>query len=179
MSLQQEKSFDISVKLTMLDYFRYYYSLFNQKISGRIVNLLSISIMAVYSLSLISLIYIASSQGGINWETVKGILIDLLIIFLFSTPFTRTYLIAYKDAKSHKLLDNEVNVTITEDKFIAYPSGTKLEYSWKKMNGFAEFRHSFALFINKKDLTFVLPKRSFRSKEQIEFMREVVKKYYK
>lgn len=175
----QEKTFDVKIKLRMLDYFRYYFSLFNLKLSGLLISILSVLIIVVYSLSLFSLIYIASSTGVINWTTGKGLLIDLIIIILFSTPFIRTYLIAYKDAKTHKFLDKTIDITITGDKFTVYLDNKKLEYSWKKMFRILEFYHGFALFIDKKDLSFVLPKRCFKNKEQKKFLKEIISKYKK
>lgn len=174
-----EKNFDIKVKLTMLDYFRYYFSLFNLKLSGLIISILSAIIMIVYFLSLIGLIYTAASTGVLDWPTVKGMLLDAVIVVLFSTPFARTYLIAFKDAKTHKFLDKELNVRITEDKFIVAPEGTKMEYSWKKMYKIFDFSHGFALFIDKKDLAFVLPKRCFKNKEQIKTVKDIIAKYKK
>jgi len=174
-----ENTFDIKIKLRMIDYFRYYFSLFNLKLSGLIISILSAVIIMVYSLSLISLIYISSTTGVLNWTAGRGMLIDLVVIVLFSTPFARTYLIAYKDAKVHRFLDKEICVTITGEKFIVSPEGTKLEYSWKKMYRILEFYHGFALFIDKKDLSFVLPKRCFRNKQQIKLLREIIAKYKK
>ena len=163
----------------MLDYFRYYFSLFNMKPSGLIINLLSAAIIAVYSVSLFSLIYISASTGVFNWETGKGLILDIVVIFLFSSPFIRTYLIAYKDAKSHRFLDKPLEVRITEDKFIVSPEGERIEYSWKKMYRILAFYHGYALFIDKKDLAFVLPKRCFKSNEQINFLNSIAQKYKK
>jgi hypothetical protein len=179
MTEPQENTFDIVVKLTMLDYFRYYFSLFNVKISGLIVNLLSAIIILIYSFSLVSLIYIASSTGVFDWSTGKGIALDLIIMILFSTPFIRTYLIAFKDAKTHKFLDKDLSIRITGDKFIVSPEGNKLEYSWKKMYKIFEFYHGFALFIDKKDLAFVLPKRCFKDKQQIAALKQIILKHKK
>ncbi len=174
-----EKTFDIKVKLTMLDYFRYYFSLFNLKLSGLIVSIFCAIIILLYSTSLVSLIYIASSTRVFDWATAKGILLDLVIVALFTTPYARTYLIAYKDAKTHKVLDKDIDIRITEDKFIVSPNGAKLEYSWKKMYKIFDFSHGFALFIDKKDLAFVVPKRCFKNREQIKFIKGLIQKYKK
>lgn len=179
MSGTEEKSFDMTVTLRMYDYFRYYFSLFNMKTSGLVISLLSAAIIAVYSLSLFSLIYIWTSTGVFNWETGRGIVIDLAIIFLFSIPFIRTYLIAYKDAKTHRFLDKPLHIRITEDKFIVSPEDERLEYSWKKMYRILNFRHGFALFIDKKDLAFVLPKRCFKDKQQIKMVNDIILKHKK
>ena len=179
MAETQEKAFDIKVRLTMLDYFRYYFSLFNLKKSGLIINILCAIIVIIYALSLFSLIYISSSTKVFDLATGKGMVLDLVIMILFSTPFIRTYLIAFKDAKTHKVLDKDIDIRITEDKFIVSPDGTKLEYSWKKMYKIFDFSHGFALFIDKKDLAFVLPKRFLKSKEQINFVKEIIAKYKK
>ena len=179
MSNTQEKAFDIRIKLTMFDYFRYYFSLFNLKLSGLIVNVISAIVMLVYSVSLVSLIYSVSTTGALDWPTAKGMLLDAVIIALFSTPFARTYLIAFKDAKTHKFLDKYIDVRIAEDKFIVSPESAKIEYSWKKMYKIFDFRHGFALFIDKKDLAFVLPKRCFNSKEQVNFLKQIIEKYKK
>ncbi|HYF83108.1 MAG TPA: YcxB family protein [Clostridia bacterium] len=174
-----EKTFDIKVRLTMLDYFRYYFSLFNLKKSGLVVNIMCAIIVIIYTLSLVSLLYITSSTQVFDWGTVKGITLDLVIMILFSAPFIRTYLIAFKDAKTHKVLDKDIYITITADKFIVSTNDTKLEYSWKKMYKVFDFSHGFALFIDKKDLAFVLPKRYFKNKEQIKFVKEIIAKYKK
>jgi hypothetical protein len=179
MAEAHEKTFDIKVRLTMLDYFRYYFSLFNLKTSGLIINILSAIIILVYSFSLFSIIYIASTTGVFDWVTGRGILLDLVIIVLFSTPFIRTYLIAYKDAKTHSYLDKDIHIRITEDKFIVSPENSKREYSWKKMYKIIAFHHGFALFIDKKELVFVLPMRCFKNKEQIKFIKEIIAKYKK
>ncbi len=176
---QQEKTFDIKVRLTMLDYFRYYFSLFNLKPSMVIINVLSSIIILVYSLSLVSLIYIASSTGVFDLKTWKGIVLDLIIMILFSTPFIRTYLIAFKDAKTHRFLDKCIDIRISRDKFIVSPDDMKLEYYWKKMYKIFEFSHGFVLFIDKKDLAFVLPKRYFKDKEQIKYLKNIMSKYNK
>ncbi len=179
MSEMQEKTFDIKVRLTMLDYFRYYFSMFNLKPSGMIISILSGIIIIIYSLSLISLIYMASSTRAFDLSTLKGMVIDLIIVILFSTPFARTYLIAFKDAKTHKFLDKDIDIKISGDKFIVLLGDSKLEYSWKKMKRVFDFSHGFALFIDNKDLAFVLPKRYFGNKEQIKFMKDIILKYKK
>jgi hypothetical protein len=171
MNEQQEKTYHLKVKLTMLDYFRYYFSLFNLKPSSLIVNVVCGIIILIYSLSLFSLIYIYGNTRVFNWEVGRGMLLDLVIIILFSVPFIRTYLIAFKDAKTHKFLDRYIDITITQDKFIVIHNDTTLEYPWKKMYKIFEFRHGFALFIDNKDLAFVLPKRYFKDKELRELVR--------
>lgn len=176
MSEMQDKTFDIKVRLTMLDYFRYYFSLFNLKLSGLIISILSAIIVLIYSISLVSLIYIASVTRVFDLSTAKGITIDLIIMILFSTPFIRTYLIAFKDAKTHKFLDKDIDIRITCDRFIVSSEESELEYSWKKMYKIFDFSHGFALFIDKKDLAFVIPKRCFKSKEQIKFVKDIVLK---
>lgn len=176
MSDTNEKAFDIKVKLTMLDYYRYYFSLFNLKLSGLIVSILSAIIMLLYSFSLVSLIYTASTTGVLDWSIGKGMLLDAVIVVLFSTPFVRTYLIAFKDAKTHKFLNKEIDIRITQDKFIVSPDGSKMEYYWKKMYKVFNFSHGFALFIDKKDLAFVIPKRCFENKDQIKTVIEIIAK---
>jgi|GEM_PF-4982823 len=171
MNEQQETVYRLKIKLTMLDYYRYYYSLFNLKPSALIVNILCGVVMAVYALSLFSHVYIAGATGGLNWENGKGMLLDLVIIALFSLPFARTYLIAYKDAKTHSFLDRYIDVAITEDKFSVVFNGKPLEYRWNKMYKIFEFKHGFALFIDDKELAFVLPKRYFKDKELLELIR--------
>jgi hypothetical protein len=177
MTDQQENTFDIKVRLTMFDYYRYYFSLFNLKLSGLIVSIFCVIIILVYSMSLISLIYIAAVTKVYDLPTIRGILLDFLIATLFATPFIRTYLIAYKDAKTHHVLDKDIYITITKDKFIVAPNGTKLEYPWKKMYKIFEFYHGFALFIDKKELAFVLPKRCFKNKQQLKALKQIVAKY--
>jgi hypothetical protein len=179
MAAIKEISLDIKVKLTMFDYFRYYFSLFNLKLSGLVISILCAIIIIIYSISLVSLIYFASSSRVLDWPTIRGILLDLVIVTLFSTPYYRTYLIAYKDAKTHKVLDKYIDITITDDKFIVSTNDKKLEYSWKKMYKIFEFYHGFALFIDKKDLAFVVPKRCFKDKEQIKFVKGIIAKYKK
>ncbi|HYF75226.1 MAG TPA: YcxB family protein [Candidatus Nitrosocosmicus sp.] len=174
-----EKSFDIKVTLKLLDYYRYYFSLFNLKRSGKIITAISVIVISIYSLSLISLVYIAFTAGALTWTTGKGILLDLVIIALFTTPFSRAYLAAYNDAKANRLVNREISITITEDKFIAYPDGKRVEYPWKKMYKTFDFRHSFALFIDKKELAFVIPKRYFKNKDQIKFVNDVIAKIKK
>lgn len=179
MNDQQENACHIRVKLTMMDYFRYYFSLFNLKLIGLITNILSAIIILLYSLSLFSLIYIAIDTGVFTWKDGKGMLLDLVIMSLFSVPYARTYLVAFKDAKTHKFLDRYIDITITPDKFAVSFDGTELDYSWKKMYKIIEFYHGFALFINKKDLTFVLPKRYFKDKELLKLIRDKIVKYKK
>lgn len=174
MSDINEKSFDIKVKLKLMDYYRYYFSLSNLKRSGLSITIISAIIILIYSLSLASHIYIASTTGVFNWDTGRGVLLDLVIITLFTTPFSRTWLVAYKDAKTSRLVNKEIAVTITEDKFIAYPDGKKLEYPWKKMYKVFDFYHNFAFFIDKKELAFVIPKRYFKNKEQIKFVKDII-----
>jgi hypothetical protein len=174
-----EKTFDIKVRLTMLDYFRYYFSLFNLKLSGLIISVICAVIILIYSTSFVSLIYIASTTKVFGWATARGMLLDLVIIVLFTTPYARTYLIAYKDAKTHKVLNKDIDISITADKFIVYTNNTKLEYSWKKMYKIFDFSHGFALFIDKKDLAFVLPKRCFKNREQIKSLKGIIAKYKK
>lgn len=176
MGEMNEKTFDIKVRLTMLDYFRYYFSLFNLKKSGLVVNIMCAIIIIIYTLSLVSLLYITFSTQVFDWTTVKGITLDLVIMILFSAPFIRIYLIAFSDAKTHKVLNKNIDITITADKFIVSTNGTKLEYSWKKMYKIFDFSHGFALFIDKKDLAFILPKRYFKNKEQIKFVKEIITK---
>jgi hypothetical protein len=179
MAETHEKTFDIKVRLTMLDYFRYYFSLFNLKLSGLIISIFCAIIILVYLTSLVSLIYIASTTKVFDWATGRGMLLDLVIVTLFTTPFARTYLIAYKDAKTHKVLNKDIDISITADKFIVYTNDTKLEYSWKKMYKIFDFSHGFALFIDKKDLAFVLPKRCFKNREQIKSLKGIIAKYKK
>jgi len=171
MNGQQENVYRLKIKLTMLDYYRYYFSLFNLKPSSLIVNLLCGIIMLIYSLSLLSLAYIAGTTGVFDWKTGRGMLLDLVIIVLFSLPFARTYLIAYKDAKTHSFLDKYIEVIITPDKFGVVINGRAMEYRWNKMYKIFEFKHGFALFIDDKELTFVLPKRYFNDKELLELIR--------
>lgn len=171
MNEQQENTFHIRIKLTMFDYFRYYLSLFNLNILSLVINILFAIVILIYSFSFFSLLYIALKTGAFTWKTSKGMLLDLVIMVLFSIPYIRTYLVAFKDAKTHKFLDKYIDVTITDDKFSVTFDGTELKYSWKKMYKIMEFNHGFALFINKKDLTFVLPKRYFKDKELLELIR--------
>jgi hypothetical protein len=171
MNEQQENTYHLKVKLTMLDYYRYYLSLFNLKPSSLIVNFICIVIIIIYSLSLISLIYITSKTGVYDWKTLQGMLLDLVIIFLFSVPFLRTYLVAFKDAKTHKFLDRYIDLAITSDKLSVVVNDKLLEYRWYKMYKIFEFRHGFALFIDNKELAFVIPKRYLKDKELLELMR--------
>ncbi|MGE5633485.1 MAG: YcxB family protein [Caulobacteraceae bacterium] len=179
MSETQEKSFEIKVKLKLFDYFRYYLSLLNLRLSGKIITGISVLVVTIYTLSTIFSIYVAVSTTGMNLPTIKGVVLNLVVIFLFSIPFTRTFLFAYKDAKTHNFIGKEIKIIITKEKFTVEPENWNLEYSWKKMYRILEFSHGFALFIDKKDQTFVLPKRCFGSKEQIIFVRELIKKYNK
>jgi len=174
-----ETTFDIKVKLTMLDYFRYYFSLFNLKLSMKIINVLSTIIILVYSMSLIFTIYTASTTGTFDLKTWKSIVLGLIIIILFTTPFVRTYLIAFKDAKTHNFLDKYVDIRISGSKFTVLNGDMQKEYSWKKMYKIFEFSHGFVLFIDKVDLAFVLPKRYFKNKEQIKFIQDIIAKYKK
>lgn len=171
MNEQQETNYQLKIKLTMLDYYRYYFSLFSLKPSAYIVNIICGAIMIIYTLSLFSHAYIAGATGGLNWKNGQGMLLDLVIIILFSLPFSRTYLIAYKDAKTHSFLDKYIDVSITHDKFIVVFGGKTLEYRWNRMYKIFEFRHGFALFIDDKELAFVLPKRYFKDKELLELIR--------
>ncbi len=171
MNEQQENTYHLKVKLTMLDYYRYYFSLFSLKPSAFIVNIICGIIMFIYTLSLFSHAYIAGATGGLTWKSGQGMLLDLVIIILFSLPFSRTYLISYKDAKTHSFLDKYIDVTITEDKFIVVFNGKTLEYRWNRMYKIFEFKHGFALFIDDKELAFVLPKRYFKDKELLELIR--------
>lgn len=171
MNEQYENTYHIRVKLTMLDYFRYYFSLFNLKPSSLIVNVICGIIILIYSFSLFSSAYIAGTTEVFNWKVGRGMLLDLVIMILFSVPFARTYLVAFKDAKTHKFLDKYIDITITADKFGVIINSTELEYSWKKMYKIFEFGHGFALFIDNKDLAFVLPKRYFKDEELLELIR--------
>lgn len=171
MNEQQENTYQLKVKLTMLDYYRYYFSLFNLKPSSLIVNVICGIIIFIYSLSFFSLLYIAGTSGVFDWKTARGMLLDLVIMALFSVPFARTYLIAFKDAKTHSFLDKYIDITITADKFGVVINNTALEYRWSKMYKIFEFKHGFALFIDKKELAFVLPKRYFKDKELLELVR--------
>lgn len=171
MNGQQENTYRLRIRLTMLDYYRYYFSLFNLKPSSLIINLLCGIIMLIYSLSLFSLAYIVGTTGAFDWNTGRGMLLDLVIIVLFSLPFTRTYLIAYKDAKTHSFLNKYIDVAITPDKFGVVVNGKTLEYRWNRMYKIFEFKHGFALFIDDKELVFVLPKRYFKDKELLELIR--------
>lgn len=171
MNEQQENTYYLRVKLTMLDYFRYYFSLFNLKPSSLVVNVICAIIILIYAFSFFSLAYITKTTGIFNWKVGQGMLLDLVIMILFSVPFARTYLIAFKDAKTHKFLDRYIDITITQNKFVVILSDTTLEYPWKKMYKIFEFRHGFALFIDNKDLAFVLPKRYFKDKELLELVR--------
>jgi hypothetical protein len=105
--------------------------------------------------------------------------IDLVVMSLFSTPFVRTYLFALKDAKTHKFLDKDIEIRITEDKFIVFPEASRIEYAWKKMHKISEFSHGFALFIDKQGLSFVLPKRCFKNDEQKKFLKDIILKHKK
>lgn len=179
MSETQEKTFDIKIRLTMMDYFRYYFSFFNAKRSTLIISTLSIIIIVLFSLSIISTIYVANSKGIFNWATGWDMLLDIMIIFLFSLSFIKIYRIAYKDAKTHNFLDKDIDIRITEDKFIVSPHGLNQEYLWKKMYKIHDHSYGFALFIDKKNLAFILPKRSFKSKEHIKFLKNIALKYKK
>lgn len=174
MASNNDKSFDIKVKLKLLDYYRYYFSVFNLKPFSKVATIASVIIMIIYSLSLASLVYIASTTGEFTWETGKGILIDLVIIALFTTPFSRAYLAAYNDAKTSKLFNKEIQVTITDNRFIVFPDGKRHEYPWKNMYKMFDFRHCFAFFIDKKELAFVIPKRCFENKDQINFVKDII-----
>lgn len=171
MNEQQEKTYELKIKLTMMDYYRYYFSLFNLKPSGLIVNFLCSVVILVYAFSLFSLAYITSKTGVFDLKAAKGMVIDIIIIFLFAMPFIRTYLIALKDAKTHNFLNKNVDVSITDNKFCVTLNNKKLEFLWKKMYKIFEFRHGFALFIDDKELAFVLPKRYFKDKELLELVR--------
>ncbi|MGE5677539.1 MAG: YcxB family protein [Pseudomonadota bacterium] len=171
MNEQQDKTYDMRIKLTMMDYYRYYFSLFNLKPSSLLVNFLCGVVILVYAFSLLSLAYISSKTGVFDWKVGRGMLIDIIIIFLFSLPFIRTYMIALKDAKTHNFLDKYIDITITDNKFCVTLNNKKLEFFWKKMYKIFEFRHGFALFIDDKELAFVLPKRYFKDKELLELVR--------
>lgn len=176
MASTNDRSFDIKVKLKLLDYYRYYFSIFNSKRSGMIITIMSVIIILIYSLSLVSLVYIASTTGVFTWDTGKNMLLDFVIIALFTTPFSRAYLSAYNDAKTSKLFNKEIPVTITENRFIVCLDGKKIEHPWKGMYKMFDFRHSFAFFIDKKELAFVIPKRYIRDKDQINFVKEIIAK---
>lgn len=171
MNEQQENTYQLKVKLTMLDYYRYYLSLFNLKPSSLIVNYICAIIIFIYSFSLFSLAYISGTTGVFDWKTGQGMLLDLVIMALFSVPFTRTYLVAYKDAKTHGFLDKYIDITITPDKLGVSINGKSLEYRWNSMYKIFEFKHGFALFIDNKDLAFVIPKRYLKDKELLELIR--------
>lgn len=178
MTEQKENIFDIKVKLTMLDYFRYYFSLFNLKLSMKIITILSTVVIFIYSFSLIFLIYSASTTGVYDLKTWKNIVLSLIIMILFSSPFVRTYLIAYKDAKTHNFLNKYVDIRISGDKFTVFNNDKKTEYYWRKMYKIFNFSHGFVLFIDKVDLAFVVPKR-YLNKEQIAFLQNIIAKYKK
>jgi len=145
----------------------------------KIINVLSIVVILLYSMSLTFTIYMASTTGAFDFKTWKNIALGLLIIILFSTPFARTYLIASKDAKNRKFLDKYADFRISGDKFTVLNEENKKEYYWRKMYKILEFSHGFVLFINKADLAFLLPKRCFNNKEQIKFIRDIIAKYKK
>lgn len=167
----QEKTYELKIKLTMMDYYRYYFSLFNLKPSGLIVNFLCGVVMIIYAFSLLSLAYITGKTGVFDWKVGRGMAIDIIIVFLFALPFIRTYMIALKDAKTHNFLDKYIDITITDNKFCVTLNNKKLEFFWKKMYKIFEFKHGFALFIDDKELAFVLPKRYFKDKELLELVR--------
>jgi hypothetical protein len=176
MASTNDKRFDIKVRLKLMDYYRYYFSVFNSKPFGKVITIASVIIIFIYSLSLATLVYIASTTGVFTWATGKGMLLDLVIIILFTTPFSRAYLAAYNDAKASRLFNKEIPVTITDSKFIACPDGKRHEYPWKSMYKMFDFRHCFAFFIDKKQLAFVIPKRHFENKDQINFVKEIIER---
>ena len=81
-----------------------------------------------------------------------------------------------KDAKTNKSLNKEITIAVTNDKITVEPEGLNQVYYWKKMYRIIEFSHSFALIIDEQGLAFILPKRCFKDKEQIKFIREIVLK---
>ncbi len=177
MSYSKEKTFDLKVKLSMRDYFRYYLSLFSIQWSGKLVNLISAVVLIIYTFSLFTAVYVMFATK--NYNLMKGITLNIGIIFLFSAPFIRAYLVAYHEAKTHNYLDKETHLRIADDKIIVEPDDINKEYYWRKMYKVFEFSHGFALFIDKKELAFAIPKRSFKSKEQVQQMQAILRKHAK
>lgn len=167
----ESKSVNIKVDLTSDDVYKFQKSYIFNAIPKIILVFMSFSLLTFIAISIISIINGNYSTEKLG-KLIAGIIIVLIILVVIPISLKKT---AANTLQTNKLLQRTQEYTISSEGFNASSESVQAYIKWNEMYTATETRDSFQFFIAKGQ-AYIIPKRYLSNNEDIEIIREAVKK---
>jgi preprotein translocase subunit SecG len=132
----------------------------------------------IYAQNASNTIPLSDINNNSSLSLIKPILLAVVFIsvVLIIPILTRREVI--KNFKNNKMLQNEMEYTISEDEISCHTTISDNHYDWSYFNKIVETKHGFILYLSNNTVIF-LPKRSFSDKNEISAVRNILMSNFK